>query len=171
MSLIKCTECGKEISDKATTCPNCGCPLSMEEKKIITPMITAKSQKNKRIVIIIISIIVLIGVIAGIVFFNATAWKRNFDVKYIGYESNSYTGGIYTYNITNLTSKTYNKVKAVIHVKNIYGDFTFEDYIGTIRQHEEKEYKLNFNDVKNEAEKKEIKLMLAEVDIDRIIWS
>ena len=28
MSLIKCTECGKEFSDKATACPNCGCPTS-----------------------------------------------------------------------------------------------------------------------------------------------
>lgn len=27
MSLIKCPECGKEISDKAAACPNCGCPL------------------------------------------------------------------------------------------------------------------------------------------------
>ena len=29
MSLIKCPECGKEISDKATSCPNCGCPVSV----------------------------------------------------------------------------------------------------------------------------------------------
>lgn len=28
MSLIKCPECGKEVSDKASACPNCGCPLS-----------------------------------------------------------------------------------------------------------------------------------------------
>lgn len=28
MALIKCTECGKEFSDKASTCPNCGCPTS-----------------------------------------------------------------------------------------------------------------------------------------------
>lgn len=28
MSLIKCIECGKEFSDKASTCPNCGCPTS-----------------------------------------------------------------------------------------------------------------------------------------------
>lgn len=28
MSLINCPECGKEISDKATTCPNCGCPIN-----------------------------------------------------------------------------------------------------------------------------------------------
>lgn len=28
MALIKCPECGKEISDKALSCPNCGCPSS-----------------------------------------------------------------------------------------------------------------------------------------------
>ena len=28
MSMIKCTECGKEISDKATACPHCGCPMT-----------------------------------------------------------------------------------------------------------------------------------------------
>lgn len=27
MALIKCPECGKEISDKATACPNCGSPV------------------------------------------------------------------------------------------------------------------------------------------------
>ena len=28
MALIKCPECGKEISDKASACINCGCPVS-----------------------------------------------------------------------------------------------------------------------------------------------
>ena len=27
MALIKCKECGHEVSDKASTCPNCGCPI------------------------------------------------------------------------------------------------------------------------------------------------
>lgn len=35
MALIKCTECGKEFSDKAPACPNCGCPTSAQ--KITTP--------------------------------------------------------------------------------------------------------------------------------------
>lgn len=30
MALIKCVECGKEISDRADTCPNCGCPVGAE---------------------------------------------------------------------------------------------------------------------------------------------
>ncbi len=29
MALIKCTECGAEISDKATACPKCGCPVRL----------------------------------------------------------------------------------------------------------------------------------------------
>ena len=28
MALIKCSECGKEFSDKASACPNCGSPTS-----------------------------------------------------------------------------------------------------------------------------------------------
>ncbi len=32
MALIKCTECGHEVSDKASTCPNCGSPI---EKKVL----------------------------------------------------------------------------------------------------------------------------------------
>ena len=27
MALIKCKECGHEVSDKASACPNCGCPI------------------------------------------------------------------------------------------------------------------------------------------------
>ena len=32
MALISCTECGKEISSKAKTCPQCGCPVSIKQK-------------------------------------------------------------------------------------------------------------------------------------------
>lgn len=29
MALIKCTECGSQVSDKAERCPQCGCPISV----------------------------------------------------------------------------------------------------------------------------------------------
>lgn len=33
MALITCPECGKEVSDKATSCPNCGTPLNNTKSK------------------------------------------------------------------------------------------------------------------------------------------
>ena len=36
MALIKCPECGREISDKAESCPGCGCPASeFEPNKVV----------------------------------------------------------------------------------------------------------------------------------------
>ena len=32
MALIKCIDCGKEISDKAVACPHCGCPAFSQNK-------------------------------------------------------------------------------------------------------------------------------------------
>lgn len=39
MALIKCKECGKEFSDKATACPNCGCPTEQanQNAEVVTP--------------------------------------------------------------------------------------------------------------------------------------
>ncbi len=32
MALIKCPECGKEISERAQSCPNCGCPIQVQNE-------------------------------------------------------------------------------------------------------------------------------------------
>lgn len=39
MALIKCRECGKEISSFANCCPNCGCPVTSDTVKIKIPNI------------------------------------------------------------------------------------------------------------------------------------
>ena len=41
MALIKCPECGAEISDKSNKCVKCGCPLNN------TTEITSKPKKKK----------------------------------------------------------------------------------------------------------------------------
>lgn len=41
MALIQCSECGKEISDKARVCPNCGAPIETLSK------VEHKSEENK----------------------------------------------------------------------------------------------------------------------------
>lgn len=58
MALINCKECGKEISDKADRCPNCGCPVSYSvenreqeinhnEQKEWKPTATAETNKKQ----------------------------------------------------------------------------------------------------------------------------
>ena len=68
MALIKCKECGKEISDKAYTCPNCGCPLETIKEEINE---VKNEQKNEQKVTkktksnILAGILILIGVPLG----------------------------------------------------------------------------------------------------------
>lgn len=50
MALIKCTECGHEISDKAEACPNCGCPIEKqfveEIEKSLEAEVNESTQNN-----------------------------------------------------------------------------------------------------------------------------
>lgn len=51
MALIKCPECGKEISDKATTCINCGFPLSeLNNMTIVEETPNIEDTPNKEVV-------------------------------------------------------------------------------------------------------------------------
>ena len=77
MALIKCTECGKEVSDKAASCPNCGAPINIETTPKVKPVQgrevkPAKEKKKgsclKTILIAIVGFflfIFIIGLIVG----------------------------------------------------------------------------------------------------------
>ena len=74
MALLACSECGKEISDKASACPNCGAPLSASKETspisgavsppVSPPQSSKKSEKLKYIVLGIV-IIAVISAFAG----------------------------------------------------------------------------------------------------------
>ncbi len=49
MALTKCIECGKEISDKASVCPNCGCPVEQATKSEVLNATSIKQTKNKKL--------------------------------------------------------------------------------------------------------------------------
>lgn len=75
--LIKCTECGKEISDQATNCPHCGAPVavaptSTNVKEGISDTLPKKTNKNSSlgIIALIFSVIgctFIIGVILAVI--------------------------------------------------------------------------------------------------------
>lgn len=41
MALIKCSECGADVSEKASMCVKCGCPLDITKQRI------SDARKNK----------------------------------------------------------------------------------------------------------------------------
>lgn len=49
MTLIKCPECGKEISDKSKQCINCGYPLNNNQENKLYKMIFLKMNKSGNI--------------------------------------------------------------------------------------------------------------------------
>lgn len=59
MALIKCPECGREISDTAGCCPGCGCPMKNNNTK-------------KNVLAILIVAIAIIGIGMGGLFFLKT---------------------------------------------------------------------------------------------------
>ena len=70
MALINCIECGKEISDKATTCPNCGAPIrkdtSYEEHPVGQIKPQQKKKSNKGLIIgVVVAVILLVGIFGG----------------------------------------------------------------------------------------------------------
>ncbi len=63
MALIKCSECGADISEKASVCPKCGCPLDIT-KKVISD--TKKKRHTKIIILLIIVITIIMILLMGI---------------------------------------------------------------------------------------------------------
>lgn len=58
MALIICEECGKEISSKAVSCPNCGCPtVETKESDEKTDNKNDYNEKNINVVLIILTIL------------------------------------------------------------------------------------------------------------------
>lgn len=68
MALIKCPECGKEISDRAGSCPSCGCPLETANEPKIEIQTPKKNVNIKKFLPIIIGVVIV--AIIGIVVYN-----------------------------------------------------------------------------------------------------
>ena len=45
MALVKCSECGAYVSEKASSCPKCGCPLDITKQVILEN----RKKKNKKL--------------------------------------------------------------------------------------------------------------------------
>jgi uncharacterized membrane protein YvbJ len=59
MSLIKCVDCGTEVSDKAERCPKCACPIAINQTVEKTQVIEQTSKRLKLQLLIGIGVLFL----------------------------------------------------------------------------------------------------------------
>jgi hypothetical protein len=59
MAVVKCTECGSEVSDQAWTCWKCGAPVVPEDWPVVTTQQTGKGAKAN---LAIAAILILLGI-------------------------------------------------------------------------------------------------------------
>lgn len=66
MALTNCPECGKEVSDKAQSCPNCGAPIRGEKSLNLNPKSHANVTRTGAKWEAIGFILILVGLLAAI---------------------------------------------------------------------------------------------------------
>lgn len=81
MALIKCPKCGKQISDKATTCPHCGYDPLKALAEIREKQQLQQKKRRKRIIISITSIFV-VGIVAVLVYLYSIDGLNNIPAEY-----------------------------------------------------------------------------------------
>ncbi len=74
MALIKCRECGKEISGQAHTCPNCGNP--------IRPVVIEQTSKRWKKV----KLLSWLGIFSGLMLGGFGSNEKNELVMWFGYD-------------------------------------------------------------------------------------
>ena len=102
MALIKCSECGKEFSSKATCCPNCGYYPSYKDKN-------PNKKSHVSLVIIIVLALALLIVLGILIFGN----KKNGDNK---------TNNINNDNNTSNKSDKQTKISGPLVIDLYYGE-------------------------------------------------
>ena len=73
MALIKCKECGKDMSENATACPNCGNPNTLTKEEKQEEIEKKNKEENTTNIICFIVVVVIIGLFFGIM----SLWDSN----------------------------------------------------------------------------------------------
>ena len=65
MSLVACAECGRQISDKAANCPQCGAPVApAQTEPTVTTQLTSKKFKLQKLIAVVM---VILGTLVAII--------------------------------------------------------------------------------------------------------
>jgi len=115
--MIKCSECGHDVSDKADKCPYCGAPIEMDSKIAEKDFETTaadidskanKKSKKKKIIIIaaVVFVVAIVGIALGINAHNEQMAK-NYSKDLSSYTVNALMFGIKCEDVCNTTTSVW----------------------------------------------------------------
>lgn len=134
MSLVKCKECGKEISDTAKLCPNCGVQI--------------KQKYNKRIKIIISVIILIVISVIGYREYQKQELKKLLLEDWERIETGD-SGSIYTLELDfSETSIDYNFHSIYSWLDSTLKTYDYEIISSHQLEIDNKKYEIEFNEEK-----------------------
>lgn len=117
MALIICPECGKQVSDRAATCPDCGCPIASNvegNNAPNTPVETANVPKKSKKPLIIAVIALLLVIAAGIAVYTLVFSPEAQAKKLYAEALELYNAGSYSEALSRFeTLGTYNDAEAL----------------------------------------------------------
>lgn len=90
MALFKCPECGKEISDKASSCPGCGYPINRIEIETEQDKINIREKNRGKNFLTFGGILFLITMVFGLSTANTEASLRAKKITRGLYESEAF---------------------------------------------------------------------------------
>lgn len=85
MALIKCPECEKEISDQASTCPNCGCPVTKTGMAMFSEQTSYTPTKSKFPVVPVIVVAIIVILIGFAIYYINTKKPANVSEEMYSY--------------------------------------------------------------------------------------
>lgn len=91
MALIKCPECGREISNKAISCPNCGYPIISKEDNFLSSLKIQSNYNNmisKEKKMKFFRVLAIFCIICWVLLFS---WQKTNDSKITEAKATSYT--------------------------------------------------------------------------------
>lgn len=127
INLIDCPECGKKISKKASSCPNCGYPIEIQKEISNTKNRKGNISKN-RIIIFVVTFCCIITLIVGVFILNNRATGLEAVAKKYVKELENMVGTVDVENVVCFSYTSYGEERIsyeylIIYTQNEKNDF------------------------------------------------
>ena len=91
MGLVKCPDCGREISERAVSCPNCGCPISEIIQKERSEQLHHRAAKKLKegvvkrppYVTVVLAIMAIVNAVGAVMYFYGLFYPPVFGYRQI----------------------------------------------------------------------------------------